>query len=287
MSEPFSHPSSKALQILVDRLLSHPSDKDFSSLQLWVAWMPPALSFLPPLPPDHLFLGSRRHSPDMVEMLFDTPLTPTELIQFYRDRFEKIQWYEHFPAHQQEERGFVTTAYPGLGMRVHFCRGTQGPSLTVFALKGDNELTQVRLYLNTSQQDSPCAPQETRRSIGWLARNLFPRLIPPLGAQQMEVEIQSMREEATTTATIETEREFHLSDLTDAYAIQLEQAGWRKMQAHRTHQLAWQTWSFEDQEHKTAWQGLFTFVKLLPSHMRWYAYGYIHLQESATQTSFP
>lgn len=287
MSEPFSHPSSEAFQRLVDRLLSHPSDKEFSSLQLWVAQTPPALSFLPPLPPDHLFLGSRRHSADMVEMLFDTPLTPRELVQFYRDRFEKLQWYEHFSAHQQEEWGFATTAYPGLGMRVHFCRGTQGPSLTVFALKGGGELTQVRLYLNTSQQDSPCAPQETRRSIGWLARNLFPRLTPPPGAQQMEIEFQSTREEATTTATIETEREFLLSELADAYTVQLEQAGWKKTQEHHTPRLAWQTWSFEDQEHKKAWQGLFMFIELLPSHMRWYAYGYIHLQQSMTQASFP
>jgi hypothetical protein len=278
MSQSFSTSRKGLLQKLVERVLLPPDDTPLSSLELFVGQIPPDVSFAPPLPPDCQLLGSHRHSPNVVEVLFDTPLTPTQLLHFYQEQLEGTGWYEQKNWYEQRERGFITTAYAGLGAVVHFCRGPQGPSLNIFALKVEG-LTQVRVYLNTSQEDSPCKPPpepDPRISSSWLALNLFPSLTPPYGGQHMEAERQSTRDSATTTALVETEHDISPLTLVAHYATQLEQAGWTRTGEGHSNQFAWQTWSLREEEKKKEWQGLFLFIKIPNSLNRFYVHGHIH-----------
>ncbi len=282
MNASFPNPHKDLLRKFVDRLLSPFDVGELSSLELFIGQLPPDISFVPPLPLNSQLLGSRRYNLDLVEVLFDTPLTPAQLFHFYQEQLEKDGWYEQKHWHEQRERGFITTAYAGVGAVVHFCKGPQGPSLNIFALKDFEGLTHGRVYLSTSQDDSPCMPEpepDPRLSSRGLALNLFPRLTPPDGAQHMEANTQSTLAFATTTAHVETERDIPLLTLVAHYATQLEQAGWTRSSEGQSDRSAWQTWSLRHEEKKREWQGLFLFIKLPNSLNRFYAHGHIYAIE--------
>lgn len=282
MKEASSNSLQELLRKLIERILSQSGDRELSFLELFVGQLPPDLPFTPLLPLDCQLLGSRRHSPDVVEVLFDTPLPPTQLIHFYQEQLEEAGWYEQKNWQEQHERGFITTAYPGLGALAHFCKGPQGPSLNMFALNRLEGLTQVRMYLSTSQDDSPCKPPsepDPRLSSRGLALNLFPRLTPPHGAQHMETGRQSTRDSGTTTALLETEHDIPLLALAAHYATQLEQASWTRTSEGHGNEFAWQTWSLRDEEKQKEWQGLFLLIKTPDARNRFYMHAYINASQ--------
>lgn len=250
------------LRELALRLATFPGDPRVMNPQLFVGELPQPLPVEIPLPENSHVLGSLARNPQQFEMVLDSELKPEDVTAFYKERLSTLGWSELDWPPRAMRGGFTTPAVLGLENSVQFCRGTRGPGLRLMALPGKEGGTDVRLSLDIGES-SPCAQQAHMRKMqgmatGAMTRAFLPKLVPPEGAQQTVRGMSLNINEASSSASVQTDSGMEM--LVRHYTAQLEKGGWKRTNEGVSGPLAWNSWSFEDEEHEQ-WQGLFFLVK--------------------------
>lgn len=255
------------LQELALRLSTSPGDPRISDPQLLVGQLPGNLLVEIPLPEGSRVLGSLIRSQEHIDIVFDSDLSPEDVLSFYEERMSAAGWNDQEmmrPAHG----GFVHTGFAVSENRRVFCSDPQGAALTVSAYPGKHTGSDVRLDLNASSEHSPCA-QRTRMPSQVVHRGLgelIPALVPPKGARQQNGGGGGGRDRWHSFAMLETDRD--LVTLATHYPMQLEKGGWVRSGIGQDGPVAWSTWTFQDKE-KEPWRGLF-FIFKVPEREREY-----------------
>jgi hypothetical protein len=247
------------LQDLVLRLAIFPGDPRVENPQLLIGQLPQALPFELPLPERSRVLGTLVRSMEHVDIVLDSSLSPEEVLNFYKERMQAAGWQLlDFPA-RLRQGGFAHEAMLRASSQIIFCQGPRGPALTLYAFVGKKGLTDVRLNLNLSKQ-SPCMQlaQLNRQPLGIGMHTLIPILMPPTGTRQMPQGGGGGFDAAYSAATLETDSD--LLTLSSHYIAQLEKAGWTRSDEGHDERLAWNTWTFQD-ENNEQYRGMFFVLK--------------------------
>jgi len=257
-----SSQNEELLRELALRLATFPGDPRVMNPQLFVGELPQRLPVEIPLPENSPVLGSLARNPQQFEIVLDSELKPENVTAFYKERLSTLGWSELDWPPRAMRGGFTTPAVLGLENSVQFCRGTRGPGLRIMALPGKEGGTDVRLSLDMGES-SPCAQQAHMRkmqgmAMGAVTRAFLPKLVPAEGAQQTVRGMSFNVDEASSSASVQTD--IGMEMLVRHYTAQLEKAGWKRTNEGESGPLAWNSWSFEDEEHEQ-WQGLFLLVK--------------------------
>ncbi len=91
------------LQMLALRLLSYPFDPQAPQPQLLAGQLPDTLPFDLPLPNGYHLVGSFVSTPQEMQIVLDTDLSPAEIIAFYTERMQVAGWSELILSEGREE----------------------------------------------------------------------------------------------------------------------------------------------------------------------------------------
>ncbi len=226
--------------------------------QLFIGHLPPNLPIELPLPEDSRIVGSVVSRATVIYL--DVDLPTNAVLDFYRERMMAAGWSEpQIPG--MRHGGFVPAFFP-LAHRVLLCKGEQGPSLTVIAYGAPGKPTDVRVELNTYEENpeqSPCAQQRRMRErMGPQIWDIFPPLVPPSGAQQQPQGGGGGGDRWYTSAALQTD--LALGDIRVHYEAQLQDAKWTRTASGESGPAAWSTWTFADEEAET-WRALFFILR--------------------------
>ena len=260
-----SHNTETQLHELALRLTSYPGDPNTRNPHLLVGRVPDEFPSDIPLPDNSRMLGSLIKSTEYLEVVLDTSLPAEEVFHFYNEHLLNVGWqtFEQLQGDQQpvQQRGFASTPTSGQGTIAIYCKGASGPTLRIHAAVGNNGLTDVRLEVD-KRNNSPCARvsrirwEQSLRTGG--VSDLIPLLVAPKGARQKSRGAGNSSEFAYTSALLETDAD--LATLNMHYAMQLEMAGWTRTAEGLSGPLAWQTWTFADEDQQP-WNGQFFILK--------------------------
>ena len=281
-----SSQNEELLRELALRLSTFPGDPRVMNPQLFVGELPQSLPVEIPLPENSRVLGTLARNPQQFEIVLDSELKPEDVTAFYKERLSALGWSELDWPPRAMRGGFTTTAALGLENSVQFCRGSRGPGLRLMALPGKEEGTDVRLSLDVGES-SPCAQQAHMRKMqgmvtGAVTHAFLPKLVPPEGAQQTVRGMSFNVDEASSSASVQTD--IGMEMLVRHYTAQLEKAGWNRTNEGESGPVAWNSWSFEDDEH-VQWQGLFLLVKRQDVENQYFLH--VRADSSRTGEGFP
>ncbi len=261
MTQNTSSPEENMAQLhtLALRLLARPFDPQAPQPQLLTGRLPDTLPFDLPLPKGYHLVGSFVSTPQDIQIVLDTDLSPAETITFYTEQMLAAGWSE--PDFQRRQRrGESGFAFHRPSLFTTLCKGFHGPALMVsaFARQDGGGKTDVWLHIDTRSRNSPCR-QSSEIFMGVGA--LIPTLEPPAGGQQRGGGGGSDSESASTSATLEVASDIDFPALANHYANQLEQAGWQRTGEGSSEPMAWNTWEFRDEENER-WGGVFTLLQI-------------------------
>ena len=255
------------LRELALRLVTYPGDPRNDNPQLLVGQLPENLVIPVPLPEKSQVLGTLIHGPENIDIVLDSEHSPDAVLSFYKERMAEMGWNElemMGPMHG----GFMHSRHPGFVHHTTFCKGTDGPGLTLNTIEGKQQGSDVRLHLAFGSELSPCAQVNLRHQRMHGLHGLIPPLIPPPRArQQGGGGSGGGMGNWQTTASLDTDLD--LPTIATHYAQQLEKGGWTKSDEGFSGPLAWSTWTFQDED-KQNWNGLF-FVLKVPGKQREHA----------------
>lgn len=248
------------LRELALRLSTYPGDPRNDNPQLLVGQIPENMAIPVPMPEQSQVLGTLMRSPENINIILNSELSPTEVTNFYKEQLGSSGWNE-LDTIRPMHGGFVHSRFQAFENHLTFCQGPDGPAFTVHTFERPQAPTDVRLDINFGTEFSPCVQsnQRTQRMHRGL-HDLIPVLIPPSGAKQFGGGgsgggVGSWH----TTATLETDLD--LATLLTHYSQQLEKGGWTRTGEGFSSPLAWTTWTFQDED-KENWSGLFFILKM-------------------------
>jgi hypothetical protein len=259
MSDNSSGAREALLEELALRLSTFPGDPRVDSLQLLVGQLPANLAIGIPLPEKSQVLGTLIRSPEDIDIVLNSELSPDAVLNFYKECMTAAGWNE-LETMRSMHGGFVHAGFPAFENRITFCKGPDGLAFTVNAFEGKQGHTDVRIDVNAGSEHSPCA-QPNRMQQRMMHRdlqNLIPPLMPPKGAKQQGGGGGGGGDSWRSSATLDTDME--LTALSTHYAAQLAKGGWVRTDEGKTGPLAWSTWTFQDEDKET-WNGLFFILK--------------------------
>jgi len=239
--------------------------------QLFIAQLPPDLPAELALPQGSRIVGSVVGRATVIYL--DADLPAKAVLDFYRERLTAAGWSEpQLPG--MRHGGFVPSFFPP-AYQVLLCKSEQGPGLTVIAYDTPGKPTDVRVELNTYEENpeqSPCAQQRRMRErLGRPMWNIFPDLVPPPGSQQQPQGGGGGGDRWYTSAALRSS--LALGEIRTHYERQLQDAAWTSTASGESGPVAWSTWTFSDEEGES-WRGLF-FALREPDEPNAY---YLHLQ---------
>ena len=265
------------------RLATYPNDSRTQNAQLLPGQLPDQLPVAIPFPEGSRVLGSLIRNPESINMLLDTPLSPEEVITFYREHMQAAGW-QTTDIYRPHRGGFMSSGSRSHGGNEIFYQGLRDPALTVNALgsssawgeddnrnrsgpaftvsafPGRGNVTDVRLNLEMNSPFPPGPPPHLR---GRLSRNnlsLLPGVDAPEGAIQGGGSAGSSPTSAHADATLVTHAD--LLTLAAHYKTQLEQAGCVLTEEGQNGPLAWNTWTLKEDDEQ--WRGFFLILLLGP-----------------------
>jgi hypothetical protein len=248
------------LEKLALRLLVHPGDTRVNQPRLFLGQIPANLPLEIPIPEQSQVIGTLARSEEQVEIVLSSDLEAKDILRFYRERLTPLGWNELEETDLYHRGGFLHSHMTS-DNHTTFCHSTYGAALTLNMMQLEGTTTDVRLDMNMNNENSPCAPQQTRMRRHMHHPNLYeviPTLTPPTGARQSGGGGSSGTDEASTSATLKTD--LTIEDVLKHYANQLSQAGWTQIAEGVSGPLGWNTWKFtyEDQE---PWHGQFFILQ--------------------------
>jgi len=178
--------------------------------------------------------------------LFDTQLTPEQLLAFYHERMAANGWTEQEQFQAQQQSGFVH-AMPHQMAHALFFATSQGPLLRLTALPGPAAMIEAQLALEMEPQRHGYGP--LRRQLN-VELELVPPLLAPDGAQQHALGGGGGGGEWRANAELTTD----LAAVTAHYTAQLEDAGWQAGPRGEGDRVRWSVWEFTDREGEP-WRG--------------------------------
>jgi len=247
---------------LVLRLLSGPG----SEAQLFVGRLPDHLPVELPLPAGAKVLGSLERnlqSQQNFEILLDVAQSPEQAQAFYEARLPAAGWHElpPFPG----LRGFVPSGFSP-GKQSRFCKGVDGPSVSIVANAVQNAPTDLRLNLNTNSDNSSCEQQQ--RELGSVGEIPLPNFSSPPNTRTLSRGGGGSSKGYDSKALLETE--LNGQTLAANYAAQLKQAGWRPSAGGQSGPMTWSSWTLKDQQGRS-WQGMLSLLQMSEQPHQYFA----------------
>ena len=258
------------LEELLVRVTTHWYDPQSSGKTQILLGQLPSLPVNFPLSEGSSVLGTLIHSPETAEIVLDTPLSPEQVVAFYKERLSGEGWMEldRYRGHRQS--GFTHAGVLGTMNDITLCKDVDTPSFYIQAFSGRGAMTDVRININGGEH-SPCRQQQRGPKSRLMEHHglydLIPTLVPPAGAKQMGGGGSSGSDSVSSHATLETDAE--LATLAPHYAKQLEAGGWTKLDEGQSGPLAWNAWTFQDEDNEP-WRGTF-FIWKSPGKQREYS----------------
>lgn len=269
------------LRELVARLLSPPfpgSAGEGARVQLFPGALPPDLPLDLPTPPGGRLIGSvvrpsfTKGPPgpaqgQSITILLDAPGRPREVLSFFGQALEAQGWTD--APHYRPGGGFVPTSVPQQAL---YCQGENGPFLSALVLPGSAEMNDVRLTLETGGAGpcgAPLGPPGVRPGPPPGA-DLIPALSPPPGVRLLSTGGSGGGFASVSappgpggdqlgfwSSNAIAETEMSVADLEAAFAAQLADAGWTRVDGGAQGPLAWSTWLAPGDEE---WHGFLSVI---------------------------
>lgn len=216
-----------------------------ASPQLFVGQLPPDFPVELPQPQGSRVVGSVVVG-DRTEVFLDAPSSARDVLTFYRDRLGEAGWTS--PPMGRPGGGFQPSR-GGPANVLLFCKGENGPSLSIQTVDVQGKATQVYLELNTyaeHPENSPCSRQQRMRRMGHPVGEVFPPLVPPPGGEVLPEGGGGGNGRWHSSAVLQ--GDVMLADVRADYERQLLDAGWTRLTSGDGGPVAWSTWSFRDEE---------------------------------------
>lgn len=248
-----------ALRLAATRSLGAPWSNPTAEPELFVGAIPASFPFALPQPDGSRVVGSVQVG-SATTIYLDASQSPAQVLAFYRDQLPAEGW-KALDWPPGRHGGFVATM-GAMANRLTFCRGEDAPALTVsaFELAGApaGSAGSVQVELNTfaeSPEYSPCAQQRRMRGpMGPQMEDIFPALVPPVGAQQRPQGGGGGGDTWHTSADLKSD--LTLAEVRSHYERQLLDAGWTRAASGESGPVAWSTWAFRDKDGQE-WRALF------------------------------
>lgn len=260
------------LRELAIRLLSprYPGMESMQVTDLLPGQLPPSPPVDPPLPPDAQLIGSVLRGQDFTT-LFDTQLTPDQLLAFYRERMAVLGWTEQEQFFPQPGGGFVQATPAHAAHALFFATG-HGPSLRLAAASiGAANASEAQLILEMKPHHLGQGPLRRKPSQDM---SVIPSLLAPKGARQLGMGGGGGGGDWRATAELTTDLD--LAAVSDHYMAQLEGAGWKGSTQGEGDRVRWSVWDFADGEGEPWRAYLFVFQQpddpqryFLELHAKW------------------
>lgn len=241
---------------LVLRLLGWPG----SEAQLFVGRLPDRLPVELPFPDGAKVLGSLarnlQNSRQNFEILLDVIQSPEQAQAFYRERLQAAGWHELplFPG----LKGFTPPSL-SLGNQSRFCKGTDGPSVSIAANAVQNAPTDVRLNLNVYSDNSKNCEQQ-QQVLSRIEENPLPNLSSPPNTRTLSTTGGGGSSQGYDSKAL-LETELNGQTLAADYAAQLKQASWTSSGGGQSGPMTWSSWNLKDRQGRS-WQGMLSLLKV-------------------------
>jgi hypothetical protein len=252
MSEQNQHETS--LRELAMRLLSprYPGTEFMQVTDLLPGQLPPHPPIELPLPSDAWLIGSVLRGQDSTT-LFETALTPDQLLAFYRARMTSLGWTEQEQFFPSLGGGFVQ-AVPAQAAHALFFATAHGPSLRLASGSRSANITEAQLTLETAPHHLGQGPLRRHPNQDM---SVIPPLMAPAGARQQGMGGGGGGGDWRASAELTTDLD--LAAVAEHYITQLAAAGWKGSSQGEGDRVRWSFWDFADQEGEP-WRGyLFVF----------------------------
>jgi hypothetical protein len=160
-------------------------------------------------------------------------------------------------------RGGFMAGPMGVDNRLVFCQGINGAGLTLLVMPSEQpaQPTLIKLDLNLDRETNPCGQlQRMHRNHMHMSpmHTLFPTMAPPRGVRQNPGGGGGGGDSVHTSAKL-VDCQLPLEQVAVHYSGQLSRAGWTKTSSGQSDQVAWQNWSFSDDEQQP-WTALFIIL---------------------------
>ncbi len=258
------------LEDLLVRVTTHWYDPRNSGKTQVVLGQLPSLPVTLPLPEGSRVLGTLIHGPERAEIILDVPLSAEQVVAYYKERLDADGWTEPDTFRGHRQSGFTHARFPGEMNSITLCKDADTPGFNIQAFSGRGAMTDVRIDISGGEF-SPCSqqrgPKSSRRMEHHGFYDLIPQLAPPEGAKQTGGGGSGGQDNASSSASLETDVE--LAALIPHYTKQIEAAGWIKQDEGQSGPLAWNAWKFQDEDNEP-WRGFF-FILKSPGKQREYS----------------
>lgn len=230
-----------AMRLLVPPYFGGPEGGE---IQLLTGELPDNLPLEVPLPDGARVIGSFIRGDKSTEIVLDAPQSPEDVLNFYEERLIAAGWEK--PESPGLSGGFVSS---DIANGTSLCQSKKGPRFSVSTRENETRLTDVRLSLSNGRH-SGC-----NMSTDYMGpEGPIPDLVPPTGARQWGGSGGGGDDSFYTSAELETE--LASAEVAKHYTEQLNAAGWTLLSSADADEVAWSSWSFED-EHGDVWSGFF------------------------------
>ena len=255
------------LRDLAIRLSTFAGDPRVGNPQVLVGELPQNLLVEIPLPEGSRIIGTLIRGPQYATSVVDVELSAEQVLKFYRERMQAAGWQESEFMKDRRPGGFTS---PGMPATIAtFCRGSRGPGLTVNVHTTGNTSADLRLDIDLSGQS--CVQQARMGKMigrGMAMHEMIPRLDPPPEGRQMPMGGGGGVNSFSMNASLELNAPIDLAKLAAHYVAQLERAGWTRDEEGQSGPIAWNTWSFRDEDNELS-RGFF-FILRMPGQKEQY-----------------
>ncbi len=248
-------------QHLLLRLLSIPSWYK-GEVNLTVDRLPDGLPVELPIIEQAEVVASFSYSQNSFYIFLDIPNSPQQIQTTYRNILRGKGW-QQLSRNEPDNpvRVGLGFSYP-IGIdytaSVTFCYKKSNASLVLTTPPLKNSITKATLKLELDPYSSPCQAE-------WERKASFNNIPMPILIEPPQTEITKMigsgggEANYNTTAIITTQLE--RKTLLDSYYSQMEEMGWKKIEAAEEDLLYISLWEFQDSDN-SKWRGMFNWTKL-------------------------
>lgn len=234
---------------LAIRYLEAPSfgETELQKVQLLPGMLPEKMPLELPLPRGSKVFGSVLIGETEIGVVVDSPLSPEEVMAFYRQALASQNWTDMDASGM--ERGFMEWSTGSF-----FCQESNDTSIAITAYPHENG-SDIRLDISTDPECSPCS---FSGSDDWLKP--IPKLVAPRNSTLSNQNFMSgCGNQVTVSADVKTE--LNSSALAAHFADQLRAASWTSTSQEESGPAALSTWEFEDEE-GLKWDGFLTVLEV-------------------------
>jgi hypothetical protein len=250
-----------ALREFISRQVTYPG-AEADHITVYLGTLPPELPYELPLPDAVRVIGSVQQTNDEVlQVIEETSLTPDEVQTFYAEALPAAGW--QLADGPNYGGGFVSDDFSAM-----YCQGEE-----VFLSFSTGELpdgkTDVRIYIQSSQEYSPCAPGQEQ--YGDPIADLIPALKNPPGTRMSSSGGGGGSSGSDSYNETHLEGDISAPDAAAYYNDQLTAAGWTLVESGSADGLGWSTWTFTDAD-GDAWMGTLLVSDIPPGSGKLFAY---------------